>query len=138
VPASLAAGTYELRLFTNGGYTRLAKSAPFTVTASTGSGVVVSESPTITSAGASVTATWSGIPTPTSTDWIGLYSPGAADTAFRAWIYVSCSQTAGAAKSAGSCPFALPGSLPPGMYELRVLANNGYTRLGTSNQFEVR
>jgi hypothetical protein len=80
---------------------------------------------------------WSGIVAPTSMDWIGLYGPGTADTAFLAWIYVSCSQVAGMPKAEGSCLFALPGSLAPGTYELRVLANNGYTRLGTSNQFTV-
>ena len=33
LPASLAAGTYELRLYANGGFTRLATSPSFTVTA---------------------------------------------------------------------------------------------------------
>ena len=30
-------------------------------------------------------------------DWIGLYVPGAAPTAYIEWIYVSCSKTAVAA-----------------------------------------
>ena len=136
VPASLVSGSYELRLFSNNSYTRLAKSGPFTVTVPTSS-VTLSESPATAAAGGSVTATWSGIPAPSSTDWIGLYSPGTADTAYLAWIYVSCSKVAGSAQAQGSCPFSLPTGLTPGTYELRVLANNGYTRLGTSNSFNV-
>src|SRR5207237_9047732 len=38
----------------------------------------------------SITATWSGIPSPTPSDWIGLYAPGAPDGSARAWLYVSC------------------------------------------------
>ncbi|PYN82348.1 MAG: hypothetical protein DMD96_06255, partial [Candidatus Rokuibacteriota bacterium] len=84
-----------------------------------------------------MTATWSGIPAPTSTDWIGLYVSGTSDQAYLAWIYVSCSQTAGAAKAAGSCPFTIPSGLAPGSYELRLYANNAYTRLATSGTFTV-
>src|SRR5262245_44855112 len=75
---------------------------------------------------------WAGITTPTATDWIGLYTPGAPDTAFLAWSYVSCTQTPGAARAAGACPFLIPAGLPPGTYELRLLANNVFTRLATS------
>src|SRR5262245_66251631 len=47
-------------------------------------------------------------------------------------MYVSCSQSPGAARAAGSCPFSLSSALTPGSYELRLLANNGYTQLATS------
>jgi hypothetical protein len=84
-----------------------------------------------------VTATWTGLTSPSATDWIGLYATGAADTAYLAWIYVNCSQTAGSAKAAGACAFGIPATLTPGVYELRLLANNGYTRLATSNGLTV-
>jgi subtilisin len=94
-------------------------------------------SPTAVQAGGTLTATWDGISTPTSTDWIGLFVPGAADTAFIDWIYVSCSKTAGRPQASGSCPFAAPGSLAPGTYELRLLANDGFSVLAVSNPFTV-
>jgi RHS repeat-associated protein len=84
-------------------------------------------SPASVPVGGAVTATWNGIAAPTATDWIGLYTPGAANTAFLAWIYVSCTQAPGAARSNGSCGFTIPAGL--GTYELRLLANNGYSTL---------
>jgi hypothetical protein len=47
-----------------------------------------------------------------------------------AWRY-----TTGTAS--GNVPLTIPGSLAPGTYELRIFANEGYTRLGTSNTFVV-
>jgi hypothetical protein len=90
-------------------------------------------------AGGTVTATWSGIATPTSTDWIGLYVPGSADTAIvlNTWIYVSCSKTPTVGATSGSCSFPIPSGLTAGTYELRLFANNGYTRLAVSNGFSV-
>ena len=134
IPAGLAPGTYELRLLANNVFTRLATSASFTVTAT---GPLVSVSPGAINAGGSATATWSGIAAPTATDWIGLYTPGAADTAFLAWVYVSCSQSPGSARAAGACAFVVPPGLVPGVYELRLLANNGFTRLSTSGALIV-
>src|SRR5262249_33731549 len=88
-------------------------------------------------AGGSVSATWSGIAAPTPTDWIGLYASGAGDGAFLAWLYVSCSQTPGAARASGSCTLQVPGGVAPGVYQLRLFAANGVTRLATSSVFNV-
>jgi hypothetical protein len=99
----------------------------------------LSVAPTSAAPGATVTATWSGIASPSATDWIGLYSPGSADTAFLAWIYVSCSKaTLSGPRASGSCPFTLPNPLAAGTYELRLLANNGFTRLATSGPLAVQ
>jgi hypothetical protein len=122
LPQGVGAGTYQLRLFADSGYTRLATSNAFKVAA-------LSVSPTVIAAGGTLTVTWS-IETATSTDWIGLYAPGAPDTAYLAYRY-----TTGTAS--GSVAFTLPTSLSPGTYELRLFANNGYTRLVTSNAFTV-
>jgi subtilisin family serine protease len=128
VPATLTPGTYELRLFSNGGYTRLAVRS-FTVTAVAGcTGTSLGASPASVAAGGSVTASWSGVCAPTDSDWIGLYSPGAPDTSYKAARY-----TTGAAS--GSMPMTVP--LAAGTYELRLFSNGGYTRLGTSNTFVV-
>jgi hypothetical protein len=94
-------------------------------------------SPTSVVRGKSVTATWSGIAAPTSTDWIGLYARGAAERGYRARMYVSCSTTPGAAKVSGSCAFPIPGTVAAGTYELRLFTANSYTRLATSNAFSV-
>jgi hypothetical protein len=100
-------------------------------------GTTLSASPSSVAPGGTITATWSGIATPSATDWLGLYTPGAANTAYLAWIYVSCSQTPGAARAAGSCAFVVPSTVAPGTYQLRLLANNGFTPLATSNTFTV-
>src|SRR5207237_1010470 len=105
----------------------LGRTTTFTlvVTAPSG-GPTLTASPTTATAGGSVTATWSGIASPSTTDWIGLYASGAADTAYLAWIYVSCATTPGAAAAAGSCAFAVPSMLAAGGYELRLLSSNSY------------
>src|SRR2546428_7704724 len=94
-------GTYELRLFAANGFTRLATSGTFTVTAS--SSVTLSATPTSVPAGGSVTATWSGIAAPTPTDSIGLYAVGAAAGAYLAWMYGSCSHTPAVGHASCSC-----------------------------------
>lgn len=104
-------------------------------------GLAGAQSPTLTVAptGGSVTASWSNIASPTSTDWIGLYPPGAANNAFHAtsWMYVSCTQNAAAEGASGSCSFVVPAGLAAGTYQLRLLANDGFAVLATSNNFTV-
>ena len=94
-------------------------------------GATLSTSPTSVAAGGTVTATWAGIPSPTAVDWLGLYTPGTSDTAYLAWRYTS-------GPASGNGPFTIPSTLAPGTYELRLLSNNGFTRLATSNTFTVR
>ena len=125
-------GTYELRLFSNNGYTLLATSQTITVNAPT-----LTASATAVGTGGSVTASWSNVGNPTSTDWIGVYATGAANTAYQGWLYDdSCNQTSnGTTPGGGSCPIRLPTT--PGTYELRLFANNGYTLLATSQTITV-
>jgi len=82
--------------------------------------VVVSATPASVTAGHAITVAWSGLSDPSSTDWVGLYSPGAPDGAFTGFLYAgSCSQTPGAAAPAsGSCTYTMPAT--PGIYELRL------------------
>jgi hypothetical protein len=129
-------GTYELRLLSNDGFTSIATSNQITVT-----GASLTASPSSVSAGGTVTVSWSGVTNPTNTDWIGVYVPGAANTtnggSGQDWIYDdSCTQAAGtSALSSGSCSFTMPTT--SGTYELRLLSNNGYTSIATSNQITV-
>jgi hypothetical protein len=112
--------------------------AVLTITDNDGGGTTLSVSPTTIPAGGTVTATWSGITSPTPTDWIGLYIPGAPNSPEIDWIYLSGSKTPGAAQASGSRPFVVPGSLAPGTYQLRLFANNTFTLLATSNNFTVQ
>ena len=73
---------------------------------------------------------YSGIFSPTSTDWIGIYPAGTTtvDTAYKYWVYTnsigSCTEKAGDAKSSGSCVLVLPDSVLDGTYELRLFSKN--------------
>jgi ELWxxDGT repeat protein/VCBS repeat-containing protein len=130
VPGGATPGSsYELRLFTNNTYTRLATSAPFEVTAAN---TTLSASPSSVNAGSPVTATWSGIPAPSPTDWIGIYdSSSAPDTAPLAWTFTD-------GNAAGNLNLTVPiGAASGSAYELRLFSNNSYTRLATSNAFSV-
>jgi hypothetical protein len=97
----------------------------------------LSVAPASSAAGVSVSVSWSGITNASATDWIGLYRSGAAPTAFVDWLYVGCSNVADVPRASGSCPFALPPSLPAGGYELRLHTNNTYTRIATSGTLNV-
>ena len=93
-------------------------------------GPTVGASPAVVARSASLTSTWNRIPSPTSTDWVGLYAVGGGDSAVAAWRY-----TNGAAS--GSVSFIVPWGTPPGSYEVRLLANNSYVRLATSGVVTV-
>jgi hypothetical protein len=125
IPA-VSSGTYELRMFANSSLARLATSGAITV-----QGASLSASPSTVNPGGSTTATWSGIISPTATDWIGLYAPGAPDSSPISWRY-----TTGA--SSGSVPFSIPSSVSPGTYELRMFANSSLARLATSGPITVQ
>ena len=77
--------------------------------------------------GAQLTATYNNGSTDT-TAWIGIFPVGAADTAYRDWDY-----TDGA--TSGTMVLNVPAT--PGTYELRMFADNGYTRIATSTPFTV-
>ncbi len=126
---NVAPGTYELRLFSNDSHTMLATSNTFAVTSSH---LSLSASPGSIGSGGTLNASWSGIASPSPTDWVGLFIPGAPATYSLAWIYVNCTQTPGASFAAGSCPFTIP-NVAPGTYELRLFSNDSHTTLATSN-----
>jgi hypothetical protein len=125
LPASVSSGTYELRLFANSSFARLATSGPVTVQSAS-----LSASPSTVNPGGTVTATWSGIISPTANDWIGLYTSGAPDNAPISWQYTS-------GGASGSLPFNIP-AVSPGTYELRLFANSSLARLATSGPITVQ
>src|SRR5262249_24117627 len=96
-------------LLANNGFTRLATSGVLTVTPATG----LTASSAVVTAGGGTDVAWTGIAMPTSTAWIGLYTPGAPHTPFLASTYVSCKQTPPALSRAAPLPRAPPPQNPP-------------------------
>jgi uncharacterized protein YegP (UPF0339 family) len=137
IPASLASGTYELRLHSANSFTVIATSPALSVTGGTIGATTLNINPASVTSGASVSATWSAIASPTTTDWIGLFRPGTSSQSFLEWMYVSCSKSAGAARPSGSCSFPIPASLASGAYELRLHSANGFTVIATSPALTV-
>jgi hypothetical protein len=130
-------GRHELRFFANNGYTRLAISTNV-ITTSTGALTVDSSavgSPVTVAPSASVTVGVTGGPANT-TDWVGLYPIGGANSSYVAWKYLNGTQTApGTGVSSATLTFTMPSTT--GNYELRFLASNGYTRLAVSTAVAV-
>ncbi|MEJ7698769.1 MAG: M12 family metallo-peptidase [Pyrinomonadaceae bacterium] len=153
-------GLYELRLNRNNGFTRIAISSSITVlnvvtatptpiatpnvtptpvatpTPTTGAATVSASSSTV-AAGGTLNVTWSGVTSPTTTDWIGIFPIGAADYGYLSYIYTSSGTPSpgSTASSAGTASMSFPTT--PGVYELRLNRNNGAVRVATSAQITV-
>ena len=119
-----AGSNYQLRLFSNNGFTELARSSSFPITASNFS---LGRGPTSVANGNSLRVFWSGIPAASPTDWVGLYASSAAtDDAFITYEYTN-STDGGVA----GMPFFIPSGTAPGTtYEFRMFSDNGFTKIG--------
>ena len=99
-------------------------------------------SPTDLAAGSALSVTWSSIPGPSATDWLGMYKQGETDERNTVeWNYVNsttCTKTTGDGKASGTCSFTLPTNIVTATYELRLYSNNTFTKLATSNLFTVK
>ena len=84
--------------------------------------------PASVNTGDTIFVDWNAPPSSSSTDWIGLFKVGAADTAF------SWSNATGGAAS-GTFSTAAPSE--PGSYEFRYFLNGGSTKVATSNPITV-
>lgn len=86
-----------------------------------------------------VTVTWSGIGSPTPKDWIAIYRRGTPNSAYLSWAFANSCQTtaATAARAAGICNLFVPFGLADGLYELRLLANDGFNSLAVSDPIVV-
>jgi hypothetical protein len=120
---------------------------PFTVTGTSGSlvhtatatlvvqavpaGPTLSVSPTSARHGTNVTVTWSGVASPSSTDWIGIFRAGSSNMSYLSYEYDSTCHAGqiSSPRSSGSCSFKLP--TQNGSYEFRLMANNGFTPIVT-------
>ena len=133
LPVPLSFGAYQLRMFASPSSGLLSASNFFTVE----TGATITASPTAIPIGGTVTATWSGIVTPSGSDWIGLFRPGSSHGDFLHYIYVNCSLEPSSPRASGSCPMTVPSGVPPGVYQLRLFSNNTYDHLNSSNSFTL-
>jgi RHS repeat-associated protein len=123
LPPSIAAGSYQFRLFANGSSQLLAVGDPIPIT---NPAATLGAAPAIVVPEGTMSASWQGIGSPTANDWIGLFPVGATDAGLLAtW------DTTGAAADAILAP--LPDWLDPGQYELRLFSST--VRMATSNAF---
>ena len=91
---------------------------------------VVTVSPAIVSRGGTVTVGWSGVTTPTTGDWVGLYKVGTPEGGpVTAWKYTS-------GTASGSSTIKLPWSAT-GQYEVRLMADNTTRRLAVAGPITV-
>jgi glucose/arabinose dehydrogenase len=123
--APLTGGTYNVRLFSNNEYIRLATSTNVTVPAPT-----VTLGAATVSPGGTINVTVAGGPGH-RLDWVGLYQPSASDTTFTTWQYLNGTKSAPASGVTGAT-LQLTAPLTGGTFNVRLFSNNGYLLLATS------
>ena len=125
-------GTCNARLFMNNGWTKLAVSdvVSFPIVPST----VTVANPSV-AGGATVNLVVANAPG-SRYDWVGAYRIGSPDVAALTWAYLNGLQIPPASAIwDGTVPLWAPAE--PGTYEVRLFADNGYTKVATSNVFTV-
>jgi uncharacterized protein (TIGR03437 family) len=130
-------GTFEFRFFAANGYSELA-SVPLTVVPSPASIMVngVSEPGTVSVApGEAITATIANGPG-SPTDWVTLAAVASPDSSYFAWQYLNGATTPPThGLNAATLTFTAPTTT--GTYEIRLYANNTFTRLTASATISV-
>ena len=83
--------------------------------------------------GETITVSWSGVASPTASDWIGLYQSGSDNTADKTYFYTSnCTLSSGGTPNgSGSCQIIVP-IINPGSYEFRFFPANTRELLAVS------
>jgi subtilisin len=114
-------GTYEFRLFLNGGYTRAATSPTITVTGPPAPTLAVNTTTAV--GGSAVTVTLTG-GAGGAQDWLALAPVGSANTTYVQWTYV------GSGVTTRTWTVLVPSA--GGTFEFRLFLNGGYTRAATS------
>jgi len=95
--------------------------------------------PSSVAGGGSVTATFSNVTFPQTSDWIGVYRQGDPDNAYVDYQWTSsCSKAIGSlAVSAGFCDFNMPSPATQTTYEMRLFRAASFSRLATSGGITV-
>jgi hypothetical protein len=131
-------GVYQFRFFANDNFTRLAKSADVTVAGAAAPSVArpsITVSGTSVAANARVSVVVANGPG-NSTDWVALAPVSGPNNQYLQWKYLNNSQaTPPAGITAATLTFDMPSS--SGVYEFRLFAGNGFTRLADSADVTV-
>jgi hypothetical protein len=130
IPRGIAAGDYELRMFSNNGFTRIAWMHLGIVHPGYGSTIWNTYGQNAVP-GKPLSVSWSGIVAPSSSDWVGLYKCATNYCTTGHGSYLAYKYTGGA--SAGRMDFPMPAGLTPGLYQLRLFTNNSYTLMTFTN-----
>ncbi len=124
--------------------TQAPTAVPPTATSAPTSGATPTSGPTIMTInkssytpGENVTVYWTNISGATAKDWIGLYTPSAANGDEIGWIYTNCTQTSTTPVAAGNCTFPLPATAPAGTLELRLHSNDTNNVIAESPTFTL-
>jgi len=128
-PAYTDGTSYEVRLYENDGYNLLASGTSFTMNPAAPTVILSS---TLTTPGSVINVAWSGIATPTATDWIGVYEVGANDFAYLDWVYLG-----GLSSGETTINLSHPSLVVGNEYELRLYPNDGYSLLASSDPFTL-
>ncbi len=124
-PAPTQPGRYEFRYFLNNSYNEAAWSNVFTVTA--GQPYTLVASPQTAAPGGQLGVCWTA--PAGSSDWVGLFAVGDANTNYwRGWRYTN-------GTTSGCATFTAPAQ--PGQYEFRYLLNNSFVSTVTSQVVTV-
>lgn len=121
-----AAGTYEFRLFLNGGYQRQATSPPVTV-ATPQQPPTIAVSASAAPPGGRIVASIANAPGGVQ-DWIALAPVGAADQSYLQWQWVNVLP----AQPNQTRAWSVTMPTQPGTYEFRFFVAGGYSRAATS------
>ena len=143
IPANLPLGTYYLGacaddtgLIAESSESNNCRASTTTVTIT--APINFTASPSSIAAGDRFAVSWSQIGSPTNRDWIGLYTVGAANSAYLVGPYLNCSSSSPPSTPipSGSCTFNST-SLTPGNYEFRLFTNDTFNILAISNTVAV-
>jgi hypothetical protein len=133
VPAPATVGTYNIRLFANGSWTKVATSGTITVSAAAPPNISVTQSVTT---GGTISVTITNGPG-NITDWLALFPRGTPDasTSYVSWMYMNGQRTEPASGvNNATLQFVAPA---PGSYDIRLFANGGWIKLATSAMITV-
>jgi hypothetical protein len=133
VTAGLTPGAYEAALLDASG-AALSRS-PFWLYA-TGTAPSVMTAKSLYVSGEPIEVSWKADPG-LKWDWLGVYSPGAADSHYDLYTYTRTAIEGTTTLRAASSPGAVDWPLPPGTYEIRLLLDDGYRSLASSAPFKV-
>jgi len=129
-----APGTYHIRWFDDGGWTRLATSSTITVLAPPPPTLTLSAT-TVAPGGVFTLTVANGPGNPM--DWVTMGLVTSADSAYSTWQFLNGTMVAPAVGlTNATLQFTAP--LTPGAYQVRFFLNGGWSRLATSSTITVQ